>query len=265
MICALLVHQSRDLPGPMAAISPWLDMNLESIEDIVTRLDAQTYQRVIKTHTPLDGLPWDENCHYVFCGREPKDVFMSLQNHLENARLDRVAELLRAQGIDFVPPPELPEDIDERFAIWMTMGAFDWEQDGIPFWSHFNHARTFWEHREQPNIHFLHYADLKQDLEGEMRGLSEALGLEVPETHWIDLVQAATFDDMKKHADQTAPDTDHQIWQSNSKFFNKGTNEQWRGVLSDESIALYNQLSRERYDPDLLAWLENGSLETKRP
>lgn len=265
MICALLVHQTRDLPAPLAEMSPWLDIRLDAIDDTVNVLEAQDYRRIVKTHTPLDGLPWRDDTHYVFCGREPKDVFMSLQNHLDNSNMDRIGELLAEKGEAFEAPPEPPEDINERFAIWMNEGAFDWEADGIPFWSHFAHAETFWKHRHQPNIHFLHYADLKRDLEGEMRGLAERLRIEVSEEKWPDLVKAATFDDMKDNADRTAPDTNHGIWVSNSQFFNKGSNEQWRGVLSDESLKLYQDISRQRYDAVFLDWLERGSAEAGAP
>ena len=68
----------------------------------------------------------------------------------------------------------------------------------------------------------------------------------------------ATFDSMKANADRTAPDTDHGTWKSNSQFFNKGETGQWRGVLSDDNLRLYNRVTAERYDPAMIDWLENG-------
>ena len=265
MICALLIFKTPDLPASLAELSPWLDMRLASIDDVVANYEAQSHRRFIKTHTPLDALPYDKDVQYVFCGREPRDVFMSALNHFENMDMDRVMELLAQQKIDVTPPPPLPEDIDECFALWMTTAPFDWEQDGVPFWSHFRHGQTFWEYRHLPNIHFLHFADFKADLEGEMKLLADKLGEAIPEDMWPALVKAATFDDMKSKATERAPDTNHGVWRNTSKFFNKGENEQWRGALSDESLALYDKLSRERYDHDYLDWLEKGSLKTSRP
>ena len=63
----------------------------------------------------------------------------------------------------------------------------------------------------------------------------------------------------------TAPDTNHGVWQSNAQFFNKGTNNQWRGQLSEESLALYQRCTHERYDAAMLRWLEQGSLVAGRP
>ncbi len=265
MICALLIHQSPDLPTPLNAMSRWLDMRTNAIDDVVAAFDAQTHRRVIKTHTPLDGLPYYENVEYVFCGREPRDVFMSSINHFDNMNMEAFGALLEKQGQEFTPPPELPEDINDRFALWMTQGVFDWEEDGVPFWSHFRHAQTFWDFQALPNIHFLHYADLKTDLDGEMRRLAGTLNIDIPEATWPSLVKAATFDEMKSNADNTAPDADKGVWKTNKRFFNRGANEQWRGALSDESLALYDKVSRARYPADLLDWLETGSLKAGYP
>ncbi len=264
MICALLVHQTPSLPKSMSVMSPWLDAHFSDVETIHAELESQRHTRIIKTHTPLDGLPFHDDVHYIFCGREPRDVFMSAQNHIANADREKIDKLLAAQGVE-IKRGELPEDLNERFALWMTRGAIPWEHDGIPFWSHFAHAESYWTHRELPNIHFLHYTDLKADLEGEMRRLASALGISVAEEIWPSLVQAATFDDMKKNADMTAPDAHSGIWKSNEQFFNKGTNAQWHGQLNEESLALYESRSRELYDATMLAWLEEGSQVMGRP
>lgn len=265
MICALLIHQTPNLPQPLAKLSRWLDMRLISIDDVITNFDAQPHRRVIKTHTPLDALPYFENVRYVFCGREPRDVFMSVQNHLSNMDMETFGALLHEQGADMETPPELPDDINERFKLWMTVGAFDWEEDGLPFWSHFRHADTYWKFSALPNIHFLHYTDLKRDLDGQMRRLANLLDLDVSEEKWPALVNAATFNSMKENADTTAPDADKGVWVNNGQFFNRGENEQWRGVLSEESLALYDDITKQRYSSDLIAWLEQGSLAVGYP
>jgi aryl sulfotransferase len=267
MICAMLVHQNPDLPKPMLVMSPWLDIRLANMSDINQELGSQQHQRIIKTHTPLDGLPWHDDVHYVYCGREPRDVFMSSISHRNNIKPERFMEIMLEQGNTppAEPPEELPDDINELFKIWMSNSTFEWERDGAPFWSHFQHAYTYWKHRDLPNIHFLHYADLKADLEGEMKKLALQLGIEVPDEKWPELVSAATFSSMKEKADMTAPDTNHGIWQSDSQFFNKDTNEQWRGAQSDENVSMYEQVSRQRYDHDMLIWLGQGSLISQRP
>jgi aryl sulfotransferase len=265
MLCAVLIHQTPTLPAPLAQLSRWMDMKLQPVDEILEGFEAQGFRRVIKTHTPLDGIPYFENVSYVYCGRDPRDVFMSMQHHMSNIDMERAAGMLAAQGLEVQQPPPLPDDVNERFAIWMTHGVFPWEHDGAPYWSTFNHVQTFWRYRRLPNFHFLHFADLKRDLEGEMRRLAAFLEIEIAEELWPELVRAATFDQMKANADRIAPEADHRIWKSTEAFFNKGENDQWREALSKKSQELYQKLSRERYDRDMLEWMERGSFEVGLP
>ena len=112
-------------------------------------------------------------------------------------------------------------------------------------------------HREQPNLHLVHYNDLQHDLAGQMRCIARALDIVVDEKVFPELVQAATFSSMKRTADRIAPDTNLNMWKSNTKFFNKGTSGQWRGVLDAQSLALFEQVL-ERYPEDFTHWLLNG-------
>jgi aryl sulfotransferase len=267
MICALLVLQKTDFGRPLTTISPWLDMLAAPIEDVLAVYEAQQHRRFIKTHTPLDGLPYFDNVTYLYCGRDPRDVFMSGRNHQTNISPEAMARLLRQPELSADQIPEMPSDVNAMFQVWLTKGSFPWEQDGFPFWSHLNHARTYWEFRHLPNVHLLHYADLQADLEGQMRSLADLLNVKVREESWLDLVRAATFEHMKKHADQLSPDVDHGVtwWVDNSRFFNRGTSGQWRDALSEASLRLYERVKRERLEPALATWLEQGSLVAGAP
>ena len=75
-----MLFPDGNLPGPASFISPWLDMRVFPLELVLGQLDAQDHRRYIKTHTPLDGLPFYSNVKYVCVSRDPRDVFMSLLN-----------------------------------------------------------------------------------------------------------------------------------------------------------------------------------------
>ena len=262
MICALLIHNEPVLPAPLGELSPWLDARFSSIDEIIANLNSQTHRRIIKTHTPLDGLPYFDNVDYIVCGRDPRDVFMSLQNHLSNGTGNsaQIIKLMIANGATMPsePPDPLPEDIQKRFQLWLSQASFPWEQDGLPYWSHFRHMETFWKYRELSNIHFIHYANLKKNLPEEMKKLAIKLDIKTTGANWNELVTAASFESMKANADRTAPDTQHKVWISNSNFFHKGESGQWRGILDQASLDSYQKVSRERYDSDMVLWLENG-------
>ncbi len=259
MICALLIFQDSQLPLPLAELSPWFELRPYPLAETLARYAAQTHRRFIKTHTPLDGLPYFAEPTYLYCGRDPRDVFLSMQHHKANQNVGQIIEQMSARGEELAPPPELPQDLNEAFQLWMTKGSFEWEQDGYPFWSVFHHLETFWRYRHLPNVHFLHYADLTADLAGQMRRVAAILGIEVPEARWPALVKAATFEEMKRNADRTAPDTDLEIWHDNSRFFHSGTSEKWRTDLSAASLACYADVTRQREPAAMIRWLEGGS------
>jgi hypothetical protein len=93
-----------------------------------------------------------------------------------------------------------------------------------------------------------------------MRELATILAIETPESDWPALVRAATFQNMKDNAEILVPEADKDMWNSNQGFFNKGTVDQWQGVLGDEELMLYRTAIEERLDPELAEWLENGRL-----
>src|SRR3954469_11443865 len=89
MLCALLVFQTPDLPHRLTELSPWLDMLTAPRDEVVASLDAQEHRRFIKSHTPLDGLPYDERVTYICVGRDPRDVAVSCAHHLANLDLEQ--------------------------------------------------------------------------------------------------------------------------------------------------------------------------------
>jgi hypothetical protein len=263
MCCALLIFQQPQPPAPLAELSPWLDMLTWPLDEVVALLDAQQHRRFIKTHTPLDGLPWDERVTYVCVARDPRDASLSMENHMANMNMENaLAARQRAVGNEdldvasLLPPPTDP---DERFRAWVDgVGSDDARNVGLP--AVLAHLRTFWDRRDEPNVALFHYADLKADLAGQMRRLAGVLRIEVPEDRWPALVHAATFEEMKKHADVLAPDTTHQLWKDNSQFFHQGRSGRWRDVVSEENVAHYERKVAELIDPELAHWMHHGWL-----
>ncbi len=256
MICALLVHQTPDLPQPLTVLSRWLDRHTEPVESVLAHFEGQPFRRIIKTHTPLDGLPYWDEVTYVFCGRDPRDAQLSMVDHLANASLETVAEARRRGHLpdDF----QFPTDPNQLFAIWATVGQQPWMSDGFPANSVLYLSNTYWQYRHLPNIVFLHYADLTADLDGEMRRLAAALGIAVDEARWPALVAAASFAAMKEKASDNAPGAHLGEWSSDRDFFRKARKGEWRDVLSVENKALYESRAGELLEPALKAWLERG-------
>jgi aryl sulfotransferase len=258
MICAMLVHGTPKLPKPLTQLSRWLDRYTIPIEKLTAELEAQPHARVIKTHTPLDGLPYHADVRYVVCGRDARDAFLSLMDHFENLSPETLADLARRMGQDEAEVRAAPE-ANMMFPIWATTGLQPWVYDGAPFGvPQFYTIESFWRFRHLPNIYFLHYADLMRDLEGEMRRLAAWLGYEVAEAEWPAMVRAASFDTMKSGAGDAAPDADKGEWRRPDDFFRSARMEAWRTGLSADNQALYEQVNAARLDPEMKAWVEGG-------
>jgi hypothetical protein len=264
MICALLIFQTPDLPAPIARLSPWLDHLITPREQVYARLAAQQHRRFIKTHTPLDGIPFYPRATYIVTARHPLDTAVSLYHQGNNLDRAKIRALTGAPEPTEPPAPRKP--LRDWLLAYITGDAAPWiasshpreDLDSLPglMW----HLSDAWARRHEPNVMLAHYDDLSADLEGQMRRIAERLGIGVPEQAWPVLVQAATFQAMKSSAERLVPTSG--ILKSNAAFFRRGTSGAGREVLSDEEIAAYHARAAQLAPPDMLAWLHSPG---KRP
>lgn len=257
-IVAHLLFPEGEFPAPPAEMSPWLDMRMVPLEIVLNGLRAQEHRRFVKTHLPLDGLLYDDKLKYLYVARDARDVFMSLWNHYTNMT-DEIMTLMNLLGGrvgDEFPSP--PGDIHEFWRSWMTRGWFGWESDGWPYWSHLYNVQSWWDYKDLANIQLVHYSDLLDDSEGEMRRIAAFLEIDVPEQRWPEIVKAVSFDEMKRQGDRYAPGGG-QFWKGGSQtFFHTGANGRWREVLSDDELRFYDAACDRTLTPDCRAWLEKG-------
>jgi aryl sulfotransferase len=244
-IVAMLLFPDGNLPAPVMEMAPWLDARFYSLEEQVARLEAQTHRRSIKTHTSADGIPWWPDAHYIVVGRDGRDAFMSFVNHMASLREDKIQALVEsaiAEGIEFDPlPPQ--GDIHQFFAGWLQGGDL------------FGFLRSYWKLRDQPNVLFVHYNDLKADLEKEVRRIAAFLGIPIDEKQLPGILERCSFDWMKKNSDRIG-DLEDLFKGGGQSFFFKGTNGRWRDILTAEELERYETRSREAMPPDLKAWLD---------
>jgi aryl sulfotransferase len=258
-IVSLLLFGTGPLPASLNQLSPWVDARFHGpVEHVAALAGAQRHRRFLKSHLPLDALPFDDRVKYLVVGRDGRDVFMSLWNHW-GAYNDTIYGLLNG-GDDFVGEPlaRRPDDIHAVFRDWVGRGSFAWEQDGWPMWSHLHHAQSFWRFRHLPNVHLVHFADMKSDLDGEMRRIAAFLGIAVPEAEWPARVDAATFASMKRDAEILLPEQGIGFEGGARTFIHKGTNDRWRDVLGPAELAAYADAVARAVPPDCAAWLEGG-------
>jgi aryl sulfotransferase len=257
-VVSLLIFGTGPLPDVLTKVSPWIDCRYtDPLDEVVARIDAQRHRRFLKTHLPVDALPFSEDVRYIVVGRDTRDVFMSLWNHYRNYT-EMMYDMTSAGDPPGGPLPRCPDDPRRLWAQWATRGSFDWESDGWPFWSHHYHAAAWWPHRHRENVLLVHYNDLQADLDGQMRRVAAHLGIAVDGAAWPDLVDAARFESMKRSGRLLLGPMDRFAGGPDA-FLYKGSNGRWRDVLSDDDLVLYDKMAA-RLDPALRDWLEGKGL-----
>ena len=241
-ITAMLVLGKVDHGIQPGNTAPWIDADFEPIDEYLKLVEAQTHRRFIKTHTPFDGIPYYPECTYFAVFRDPRDMFCSMLNHRDNWVDEDLAFTVFPSG-------------DNAFGDWVTgkldPDAFDIQSlDGAV---HF--LKTYWEFRRLSNVHLFHYSEMKHDLKGNIARMADALGIEVSDALLDDMTAAATFDSMKKKAEQFAPLSGSGLWKQEAGFFASGKNSQWKGVLTDSDLKQFDTEIEKLLDPEQLKWL----------
>ena len=261
-IVNLLVFQSPE-PRPLGELSPWLDARIFApIEVMLAGLQAQTHRRIIKTHLPMNAVPIYDEVRYIHTARDGRDAAMSYMHHLNShtpgawERFDNIGLADPTIGAPMPRPPRTPR---EFFHYWVeapgehTAGGF------IAL------EQTYWRGRRAENLLLVHYNDLKADLDGEMRRISAFLGIAVDETLWPSLVEAATFEAMKRDGDTLLAGMEHGFEGGHRSFLHQATNGRWQGVVDPEDLARYRERIEAALSPNLIAWLEGGRAATGDP
>ena len=91
---------------------------------------------------------------------------------------------------------------------------------------------------------FVHYDDMKADLDGEMRRVAAFLDIPVDEAALARPGRvAAPSTGMKARADEIADFEEHFVGGADT-FLYKGTNGRWRDVLTPDELAAYDDRRR---------------------
>lgn len=255
---------------PVYELSPWLDMNVRTVQEAHAMLAAQTHRRFIKTHTPLDGLPWDDRVTYLTVGRDPRDIFVSMLHHGDNLDSDRTMALRVAAVGD--------DDLEEVMAEWEDSDdprdqfRFFLERDrgrnsGSTRLAHLvHHLRLAWERRHLPNVHLFHYADLTADLPGQMHRLAGVLGIDCSPEHARELARLASLEAMRGRAQDTTPEASMGIFTDPARFFRGGRRGDGAASMTEQELARYDERVAELAgDPELVTWIHAGWLAGTAP
>jgi hypothetical protein len=184
-------------------------------------LDALPSPRILKSHMPyqmaVGGTPSEAPCKYLYIARNPKDVAVSYY-YFE-------------RGSDW------SGRYDGPWEHWLELFLNGRVQRGD--W--FDHALSWWAHRDAPNVLFLKYEDLLLDFETELERLASFLDCELSPGVAARIAEKTSFDEMR----QAGFSNMHEIPGMES-FFRKGKIGSWREQFTAAESEAFDRIYAER-------------------
>ena len=249
IISQLLFNGEEGLP--VADMSPWLDLRIPPKEVKLPEVEKQTHRRFLKTHLPIDALVYSPKAKYIYIARDGRDVVWSSYNHHASAN-DLWYEALNETPGLVGPPMERPtDDVRQYFLDWL-------EKDGYPWWPFWESIKQWWDIRHLPNMYLLHFQNLLDDMEGEIRKIAAFLEIPIDESKWDEIVEHCTFKYMKANATPSVP-LGGIFWDGGAEqFVYRGTNRRWEDTLTEEDVRRYLETAEKELGPECAHWLRTG-------
>jgi hypothetical protein len=188
MLYQLTSQGEMDFPH-IDSISPWFERELA--HGWPQNLEVPS-PRFFKSHLRFSMLP--RGARSIYLARDPGDILVSAYHHYC---------LITGMSHDF-----------ERFADAFLAGR-------VQFGSWFEHMRSWWPHRHDPEVLFLRYEEVVADLPGTARKIAGFCGLDLDERDLPRIVERCSLAFMKHHPEKFDPRL-RQIAQHREEFVRQG-------------------------------------------
>eukprot|EP01006_Ploeotia_vitrea_P053136 TRINITY_DN67759_c5_g10_i1.p1 TRINITY_DN67759_c5_g10~~TRINITY_DN67759_c5_g10_i1.p1 ORF type:complete len:315 (+),score=45.75 TRINITY_DN67759_c5_g10_i1:23-967(+) len=233
-----------DTPFP-DSLSMWVDINLPflgSFEDRAKGYDAHEGRRVFKTHFHFQGIPYHSHWRYVVVLRDPRDVYLSWQDHFRDMAPEIIQIALDGLGKTVDDLPKTPDQNLEAF-----LGKrFN------PFWDFWDWSLSYWKYRHLPNVKFFHYHDLSTDFLKQAKSMAEFTQISPAPTNWDAITEHCSFKYMKQHeVDFQPPAEAHKP----GAFINKGVDGRYHKEMSEAYAAAIAAHAHEVLGTEFADWL----------
>jgi hypothetical protein len=196
-----IVHQLREGGDPdlqeLYAEVPWLEFvwaPTVTPDEHLQRIDGmpRDRRRAFKTHAHPGEFPFQEpgvgrDVDYIVVMRNPDEAIASFYPFLQR-HSEAWLELWGASPDDYGWP-----DFETYF------DAFARPRVGALF---FEFLAAWWPLRNQPNVLFLHFSDMKRDHQGTLRKVAGFLGYEPTDEQWRTIEECTSFRWMKAHQEK---------------------------------------------------------------
>ncbi|KAF8781773.1 sulfotransferase 1E1-like [Argiope bruennichi] len=207
-----LIHSNVDINS---ARNLSLDKRFPYIEHSKTNFNEvknMNSPRLLKTHLPYSCLPEDilqKQCKMIYITRNPRDVAVSYYHFA------CMLKETQYKG-NF-------EQFFQRFLLDRTTYS--------PF---LLHNLEFWNHRNDKNVLFLFYEDLKRDITSNLKKIAEFLDRNLSDEELNSIKKHTEFKSMAKQESVVLPE-DATVG-SKGSFFRKGQTGDWKNYFTPDMI-----------------------------
>ncbi|MCA9152348.1 MAG: sulfotransferase domain-containing protein [Planctomycetales bacterium] len=195
-----------DTGEALYGLSPWLESCKTLPVTAAKLIGEQRPTRLIKTHFPANVCPWHERAKYIYVARHPVSCFASCVDFIRS-NLGRISPSLEA--------------CEEWFCSDQLMWWTPWP----------DHVSGWWQRaQELPNVLFVRFEDMKQDLASVARQVEQFLELTpLSDDELAKVLQRCSFASMRDNYDLFEMQAPH-LLQDAPSFFASGKVDRFRDI-----------------------------------
>ncbi|KAL7987822.1 hypothetical protein Chor_006741, partial [Crotalus horridus] len=202
--------------------APWLEYNIFHVD-----LPSRPSPRVISSHLPYYLVPKglrNKRAKIIYVFRNPKDVLVSSYHFY------KILTML-----------ELPEEFDVYLKKFLA--------GKVPSSLWLDHIESWYAHKDDFNIIFLSYEDMKKDLRSSVLKICNFLGKELSEKEVDDVVGKATFNNMKADSRTNYTYMIPELTDdSRGVFLRKGIVGDWKNTMTVAQSETFDRVFKERME-----------------
>ena len=220
-----LIHNGgKDDGKKISDAVPWIETG--GNRDISFSAEDMTPPRAFKSHMPYErmpcGLPNSTPCKYIYVARNPKDLATSFYHHYHRTHVT---------GIEW-----------KEFFEYFLVGK-------VEFGDYFDHILSWWAHRDDNNVLFITFEDLKRDPESMVARIATFMGYSHLSQEVIKIIAEKTaFDKMRENA------AVNYSWKSSkgesdpkaTPFMRQGAVGDWKNQFSVEDSQRLDKIYQDR-------------------